>query len=192
MNGLQDWIDNPVLITVDSLENPLKDIEFPAITICPDFEPDHTALTELVFNLFEYNCDLGNNNCEDIRQDFKSVVKFVSDEMRSIIDEVQFEKGSYFDIDYSNCISKKGDHSNIPCVFPFEFKGIEYFECIWEDHPNNENWPWCATAANVIGQNHSKITDWGNCEPGCPIQPKPKGEPLSKQYFIKRERKLNS
>ena len=57
MNGMQDWNDNPVLISVDSLENPLKDIEFPAITICPDFEPDHTALKELVFNLFEYNCD---------------------------------------------------------------------------------------------------------------------------------------
>ena len=176
MNGLQDWNENPILISVDSLENPLKNIEFPAITICPDFEPDHTTLTELVFNLFEYNCDLGNNNCENIRQDFKAISNMVYDAMKSIIDKVQFDKGSYFDINYSNCTSKNGDRSDIPCVFPFEFKGMEYNECIWENHPNNENWPWCSTNTSGIGQNYSELMNWGNCVLGCPIHPHPKPE----------------
>ena len=165
---MQDWNDNPVLISVDSLENPLKDIEFPAITICPDFEPDHTALKELVFNLFEYNCDLENNNCENIRQDFKDPINQVFYGLESIIDNVKFEKEGYFNIDYSNCTTKKTflDGSDIPCMFPFEVNGTEYYECIWEDNPNYENWPWCATNANL---------DWGNCELGCPIHQKPTG-----------------
>ena len=172
MNGLQNWNDNPILISVDSLENPLKDIEFPAITICPDFEPDHTALTELVFNLFDYNCELGNDNCDIIRKDFKDSIDNVFDNMKDTIDKVQFDKESYFDIDYSNCTAKKGDLPDIPCIFPFEVRGIKYYECIWKDHPNNENLPWCSTTAK---SNYSELTDWGNCEPGCPIHSEPKG-----------------
>ena len=177
MNGLQYWNENPILISVDSLENPLKDIEFPAITICPDFKPDHAALTELLFNLFEYNCDLGNDNCENIRQDFKNTGDRVFEEIKLIIDKVQFEKKSHnFDIDYSNCTTKKGDLSKFPCIFPFEKNGTEHYECIWEDHPNNEYRPWCSTTASRTDQIHSesKLTDWGNCELGCPI-PKPEG-----------------
>ena len=67
----------------------LKDIEFPAITICPDFEPDHAALSELVFNLFDYNCDLGNDICANIRQDFKATI------LTLIIPIAQQRKGTF-------------------------------------------------------------------------------------------------
>ena len=175
MNGLQYWSENPILISVDSLENPLKDIEFPAITICPDFKPDQTALTELVFNLFEYNCDLGNKNCDNIRQDFKYPGNIIFNAMESIIDKVQFEKKSYnFDMDYSNCTTKKWDLSKIPCMFPFENNGLEHYECIWEDHPNNEYRPWCITNASST-DSESELIDWGNCELGCPFYSKPEG-----------------
>ena len=52
-----EWNESPVLISVDSLSNRLKDIEFPAVTLCPDFPPDHAALTEQVFNLFKMDCE---------------------------------------------------------------------------------------------------------------------------------------
>ena len=57
-SGLKDWNDHPVLMNIDTLENPLDKIEFPAITICQanDFQPDNWAMTEQVFNSFEFNC----------------------------------------------------------------------------------------------------------------------------------------
>ena len=174
MNGLQGWNDNPVLISVDSLENPLKDIEFPAITICPDFKPDHTALKELIFNLFEYNCDVGNDDCDQIRQDFNESIRNMFDSLWSTVDKAEFKDG-YFDIDYSNCTTKNEDDLGIPCIFPFELNGTEHYECIWENHPLNENWPWCPTTVNGTVNNYSELTDWGNCDLGCPIQPKPEG-----------------
>ena len=41
LDGIKDWNENPMIISVDSLETPMKDIEFPALTLCPDFEPDY-------------------------------------------------------------------------------------------------------------------------------------------------------
>ena len=58
LDGMQEWNESPVLISVDSLGNRLKDIEFPAVTLCPDFPPDHAALAEQVFNLFKIDCNI--------------------------------------------------------------------------------------------------------------------------------------
>ena len=55
---MQEWNESPVLISVDSLGNRLKDIEFPAVTLCPDFPPDHAALAEQAFNLFKMDCNV--------------------------------------------------------------------------------------------------------------------------------------
>ena len=41
LDGIKDLNENPMIISVDSLETPMKDIEFPALTLCPDFEPDY-------------------------------------------------------------------------------------------------------------------------------------------------------
>ena len=51
------------------MENPLKNIEFPALTLCPspDFQPDDWALTEQIFNSFDSNCNVGNDDCKQIR-----------------------------------------------------------------------------------------------------------------------------
>ena len=60
MNGLQDWQENPVLMTVDTFDSPLESIDFPAITLCTsnEFQPDNWAITEHVFNSFKFDCEL--------------------------------------------------------------------------------------------------------------------------------------
>ena len=60
------------------------------------------------------------------------------------------------------CNTNGGSHPNVPCVFPFIYKGTTYNECTDVD---NNGVPWCATQtlddAYVPGY-------WGNCEEGCP------------------------
>ena len=65
-------------MTVDTFDSPLEDIDFPAVTLCPTpgkFQPDNWEQTEQAFNLFESNCKLGNDDCADLRKDFKTVLK---------------------------------------------------------------------------------------------------------------------
>ena len=56
--SLQDWTDNPVLMSVDTFMNPMGDVDFPAVTLCQSqtVQPDNWALTEQVFNSFKYDC----------------------------------------------------------------------------------------------------------------------------------------
>ena len=58
LSALQDWSDNPVLMSVDTFMNPMREVNFPAITLCqsPSVQPDNWALTEQVFNSFKYDC----------------------------------------------------------------------------------------------------------------------------------------
>ena len=48
------------------------------------------------------------------------------------------------------------------CVFPFEYKGVRYNECITV---NNDS-PWCSV--EVDGSGKTFPDNWGNCAPGCP------------------------
>merc|ERR1712233_269924 len=53
-----------------------------------------------------------------------------------------------------SCVTTK----NIPCVFPFTYKGKKYYKC------TNKNYGkklWCATTAIY------KKGKWGRCKPGC-------------------------
>ena len=63
-DGVKNWKENPVLMTVENFDSPLQSIDFPAITLClsPDFQPDNWALTEQVFNSFEFNCESKRGN----------------------------------------------------------------------------------------------------------------------------------
>ena len=90
---MDDWNENPVIITVDSLENPLKDIDFPAITLCPDFEPDHTTLAEELFNSFEFNCPIHDDNCDPIRKDFDAALESIYNDVQKRGKHLQFEHG---------------------------------------------------------------------------------------------------
>ena len=87
-DGWKDWNKNPVIISMDSLDNPLKDLEFPAVTLCPDFEPDRSALKEQIINLFQVN-------------HYSSFLENVISYMQvDIFEKVNFESG-YFE-NYNN------------------------------------------------------------------------------------------
>jgi len=46
------------------------------------------------------------------------------------------------------------------CVFPFSYKGVEYYQCTYADSPT----PWCATQVDSAGV---VVTNkWGDCETG--------------------------
>ena len=186
LQGLKEWNENPVLISVDSLENPLEDIEFPAVTICPDFQPDHSALGELVLNSLKFNCDVGDDDCENLRNDLS--VKGALDRIYNTIDEnfkqIKFESYN-FKANYTNCITSSGATPNLQCIFPFEYQGKMHHECIWDEHPLEDDWlkyqndpgyldgAWCST--KVDNKSVHVPSNWGNCGPGCPIPPIQKG-----------------
>lgn len=50
--ALQDWANNPVLTTLDTIVAPIEDIQFPTVTVCPDetTDPDNWALIETILN----------------------------------------------------------------------------------------------------------------------------------------------
>ena len=187
MHGLNEWNENPVLISVDSLETPLKDIEFPAVTICPDFQPDYSALGELVLNLLKFNCDVGDNDCEKLRQELhvKNTLDNIYYVLDDAFDEIKFEP-NYFNSTYSNCTTVSGAATTgSQCIFPFEYHGKMHSECTWDGegyHYDNSgedwlNWinaaedvglyGWCATKVDNTSQYIPP--HWGNCGPGCPI-----------------------
>ena len=133
------WNESPVLISVDSLNNRLKDIEFPAVTLCPDFPPDHSTLAEQVFNLFKMDCNIDDSDCDLIRNDIQpdDIRYGFADMYFNILESmnnIKFES-NYFDIDYSNCTTVDGPAPNLPCIFPFEFEGSEHQSCVWNGAP---------------------------------------------------------
>ena len=91
LDGIKDWNENPVIISVDSLETPMKDIEFPAITLCPNFEPDYTTLAEELFNQFKFNCDIGDEDCDQIRESFAGQLDQTYQDVQSRVNNLNFE-----------------------------------------------------------------------------------------------------
>ena len=45
----QDWQDNPVLTTINTTTKPIRDIDFPAITICGQGTIDQVSLRKSVW-----------------------------------------------------------------------------------------------------------------------------------------------
>ena len=95
-NSFQDWSDNPVLMTVDTFDSPMQNIEFPAVTLCPSdhFQPDNWALTEQVFNSFEFHCQPGNDVCNELRNDFQPVLRIIFDLVTNTFEALKFDFGS--------------------------------------------------------------------------------------------------
>ena len=79
-------------MTVDTFNSPLKSIDFPAITLCPSssLQPDNWALTEQLFNSFEFNCGFENDDCNEIRKDFKPLLKLIYDTVFEKISTLEF------------------------------------------------------------------------------------------------------
>ena len=79
-------------MTVDTFNSPLQSIDFPAITLCPStsLQPDNWALTEQLFNSFEFNCEFENDDCNEIRKDFKPLLKLIYDLVFKKVNTLEF------------------------------------------------------------------------------------------------------
>ena len=60
------------------------------------------------------------------------------------------------------CHTNGGADPNKPCVFPFNYNGINYTSCTTVE---NNGIHWCSTEVDANG-NHVGV-QWGNCGPGC-------------------------
>lgn len=66
------------------------------------------------------------------------------------------------------CDSTDCGKVDMPCIFPFTYKGKKQHECVFEDgekDPKNRYGPWCATKLDTTG----KMIDghWGYCKFDC-------------------------
>ena len=79
-------------MTVDTFNSPLQSIDFPAITLCPSssLQPDNWALTEQLFNSFEFNCEFENDDCNEIRKDIKPLLKLIYDMVFEKVSTLEF------------------------------------------------------------------------------------------------------
>ncbi|XP_040580289.1 uncharacterized protein [Lepeophtheirus salmonis] len=96
--------------------------------------------------------------------------------------------------DKGTCMTNGGKYSNTKCVFPFIYKGIEYYSCTWYISIYTKNQPWCSTKVDV-NNNHIK-GNWGTCDPNkCPkhYPPRECGVPAKKrrQKRIIRDNELD-
>ena len=74
------------------------------------------------------------------------------------------------------CITESGASPNVSCIFPFNYDGVIYTSCIWEDAQYTDYKPWCSTLVDKAGHHVTRQSKWGNCGPDCPISPDNRNE----------------
>ena len=60
-----------------------------------------------------------------------------------------------------------GPQVEVPCVFPFIYKGKEYNECTFQ---KGDVKAWCSTKVDGNGKHVGGQRQWGYCEKECPVQ----------------------
>ena len=78
-----------------------------------------------------------------------------------------------------NCETESTDYLGPPCIFPFEYKGKTYYECIQKIFGNNDNNYWCPTELDF---NNNQPYNWGRCGPNCPSSYHPYHHEWVKDY----------
>ena len=73
--------------------------------------------------------------------------------------------------DKSVCITESGASPNLPCIFPFQYGGVNHTTCIWDKAHLTEHKPWCSTLVDEVGHHVEGQSNWGNCGPDCRISP---------------------
>ena len=77
----QEWLDNPVLTTIESVSYPVQNLDFPTVTICGDSRLDHGAFEANVLDTFAFKCNEQDESClnetASIRSDFAYVIDFL-------------------------------------------------------------------------------------------------------------------
>ena len=56
--SVEEWSEKQTITTLDSIAAPIKDVQFPSVTVCPErfTKPDNWALPQLVLNSFAFEC----------------------------------------------------------------------------------------------------------------------------------------
>lgn len=107
-DSFSDWEEEPIVTTLDSISAPVKELQFPTITVCPENyrPPDNWAALENILNLVAFECGLKkkwnsyNQNYEpetlpscnstlDIRHDFEYLL---FDTLGAFIERVEISK----------------------------------------------------------------------------------------------------
>ncbi len=102
-SSMTEWESNPVITTLDSIAAPIKLVQFPTVTVCPEAltPPDNWAYPELILNGLAFECyqevhgDLGiYPDCESaasLREDYKDLIKEMVDTLRGMMASNNFE-----------------------------------------------------------------------------------------------------
>ena len=61
------------------------------------------------------------------------------------------------------CNTVSGPSANMPCIFPFRFRGVTYNECALDSDGY-----WCSTAVDAAGDHIGGQGNWGICSQDCP------------------------
>ena len=65
-SAVSDWIENPTIVTIDTLTLPATDVSYPAITICKDATNfDSGDYVRAIFDNFQSTCN-NDASCAEI------------------------------------------------------------------------------------------------------------------------------
>ena len=81
--GIFKWQVVFQFISVDTIDAPLKEIQFPTLTFCHDenFQPDNWAIIENIFNFLDFRND------EKLRSDFEPVFRLLFNDVHDYVEE---------------------------------------------------------------------------------------------------------
>ena len=96
--SFSDWSEAPVITTLDSIAAPIRDLQFPTVTVCQNEErpPDRWAFIETILNLLAFECSPENDKVfnvilqrceptEKVRKDFKFLLDQIATDLKSWI-----------------------------------------------------------------------------------------------------------
>ena len=67
LNGaFNDWAENPTTSTSDSFSFPIREVQFPTITVCSDYRHDRFAIVRIMLNLFRFACDVRSEEMQGV------------------------------------------------------------------------------------------------------------------------------
>ena len=87
-SAFEEWTDNPVVTTMDSIAAPITNLQLPTVTICNDEEkiPESWAFLEQILNFASFRCPEGSfDRClttKTIRDDFKFLVQPIAKDFK--------------------------------------------------------------------------------------------------------------
>ena len=89
-DSYSDWQNNPIITSIDTLESPLKEIQFPTVTFCHEryHAPDNWALPEILYNFIDYG------KSQSLKQDFYQIFALLFKEASEVIDKLEVTKES--------------------------------------------------------------------------------------------------